>query len=218
MPKHNHTRLIMDLTDALRGSVPERDHNDALAALKRCQEMIANLANTVCSLDASGSYKELVSEASLYANILSGILGERGINADGWVNISKGYDPYKYLADKGVTPKPKSTRQLMEEKWEADRKAQEDKINQQLSELEWKQAQQRLKRELREAQKTKPRPVPIIDFEPFPDYINRLRAEQGLDPIMTSAKRGRPTGSKNKPKGIVSKVNAILEAKKGRKK
>jgi hypothetical protein len=173
MSKHNHTRLILDLTEALNRSVPERNHNDALAALRRCQEMIANLANTVCSLDASGSYKELVSEASLYANILSGVLGESGIRADGWVDITKGYDPYKHLADKGVITKPKTTRELMEERFVAERKAKKEEIDSFLSDLEWKRAQQKLKQAQRNiAEVVKP----VIEVVPVHEYINKLMA------------------------------------------
>jgi hypothetical protein len=250
MTKHNHTRLIMDLTEALNGSVPERKHNDALAALRRSQEMIANLANTVCSLDASGSYKELVSEASLYANILSGVLGESGIRADGWVDITKGYDPYRHLADKGVIPKPKTTRELMEEQFVAARKAQQAEIDRLIAENDRKRKARKAKRASK-AKTFPPLPTlteetfnewltgirdrkaaailslsdlmpssepfagPVIEVGPAHEYINKLRAEHGRGPIKPASKRGRPVGSKNKPKtGIVSKVNAILKANK----
>jgi hypothetical protein len=249
MSKHNHTRLIMDLTEALNGTVPERNHNDALAALRRCQEMIANLANTVCSLDASGSYKELVSEASLYANILSGALGESGIRADGWVDITKGYDPYKHLADKGIIAKPKTTRELMEEKWKADRQAQQAEIDRLIAENDRKREARKAKRASK-AKTFPPLPVltqetvdewlavmkdrraaailslsdlmplseppkgPVVEVVSRHEYINKLRAEHGRGPIKPASKRGRPVGSKNKPKGIVSKVNALTAAKK----
>jgi len=191
----------MDLTEALNGSVPERKHNDALAALRRSQEMIANLANTVCSLDASGSYKELVSEASLYANILSGVLGESGIRADGWVDITKGYDPYRHLADKGVIPKPKTTRELMEERFVAERKTKKEEIDRLLSDLEWKHAQRKLKQAQRNiAEVVKP----VIEVGPAHEYINKLRAEHGRAPIKPASKRGRPVGSKNKPKEVIN--------------
>lgn len=242
MSKHNHTRLILDLTEALNGSVPERNHNDALAALRRCQEMIANLANTVCSLDASGSYKELVSEASLYANILSGSLGESGIHADGWVDITKGYDPYKHLADKGVITKPKTTRELMEEKWKADRQAQQAEIDRLIAENDRKREARKAKRaskakalpplpaltpenvdewlaamrEKRAAailslsdlmRSPKPRVkrslAEVVEVGPLHEYVNKLRAEHGRGPIKPASKRGRPVGSKNKPKEVI---------------
>jgi hypothetical protein len=177
----------MDLTEALNGSVPERKHNDALAALRRSQEMIANLANTVCSLDASGSYKELVSEASLYANILSGVLGESGIRADGWVDITKGYDPYRHLADKGVIPKPKTTRELMEEKWQADRKAQQAEIDRLIAEHDRKRGRQ----------KVSATTMALIKAG-APKHLLKDAFIQPL--IKPATKRGRPVGSKNKPK------------------
>ena len=190
MTKHNYTRLIMDLTEALNGSVPERKHNDALAALRRSQEMIANLANTVCSLDASGSYKELVSEASLYANILSGVLGESGIRADGWVDITKGYDPHRHLANKGVIPKPKTTRELMEEKWQADRKAQQAEIDRLIAEHDRK----------RNARKVSATTMALIKAG-APKHLLKDAFVQPL--IEPSAKRGRPVGSKNKSKEVI---------------
>jgi hypothetical protein len=203
----------------------------------------------VCSLDASGSYKELVSEASLYANILSGALGESGIRADGWVDITKGYDPYKHLADKGIIAKPKTTRELMEEKWKADRQAQQAEIDRLIAENDRKREARKAKRASK-AKTFPPLPVltqetvdewlavmkdrraaailslsdlmplseppkgPVVEVVSRHEYINKLRAEHGRGPIKPASKRGRPVGSKNKPKGIVSKVNALTAAKK----
>ena len=249
VPAYLISELEAALDIAYKTTVPKRELDDALGALKRCQEMIANLANTVCSLDASGSYKELVSEASLYANILSGVLGGSGILADGWVDITKGYDPYKHLADKGIIAKPKTTRELMEEKWKADRQAQQAEIDRLIAENDRKREARKAKRASK-AKTLPPLPAltqetvdewlatmrdrraaailslsdlmplseppkgPVVEVGSRHEYINKLRAEHGRGPIKPALKRGRPVGSKNKPKGIVSKVNALMAAKK----
>jgi hypothetical protein len=54
----------------------------------------------------------------------------------------------------------------------------------------------------------------VVEVGPLHEYVNKLRAEHGRGPIKPASKRGRPVGSKNKPKGIVSKVNALMAAKK----
>jgi hypothetical protein len=104
----------------------------------------------------------------------------------------------------------------MEEKFVADRKAKREEIDRLLSDLEWKRAQRKLKqapRNIGEIVK------PVIEVGPVHEYINKLREEHGRGPIKPASKRGRPVGSKNKPKtGIVSKVNAIMKAKKGHNK
>ena len=208
MTKHNHTRLIMDLTEALRESVPKRDHNDVLAALKRCQEMIGKLSTVVLDLDASHQHGELMMEAKLYANVLTGFFD--GSTRD-WFDLAKGYNPRDYLTDKGAIKSTNPTRVQMEEQFVADRKAKKDEIDRLLSDLEWKRAQRKLKQAQRNIGKVV---KPVIEVGPLHEYINKLRAEHGRGPIKSASKRGRPVGSKNKPKGIVSKVSALMAAKK----
>ena len=193
--------LIKQLEEALTNSVPARRHNDVLAALKRCQELIGRLASTIADLDEDHNHSDLMFEAKLYANVLTGFFEGPGGE---WFDLSKGYDPRDYLANKGVI-KPAApvneTRVKMEEKFAADRKAKKDEIDRLLSELEWKRAQQKLKRAKRSlAEVVEPRPLPIIEIGPAHEYINKLRAEHGRGPIKPASKRGRPAGSKNKPK------------------
>ena len=186
MTQHNHTRLILDLTEALRGSVTKRRHDDVLAALKRCQELIGNLSIVVLDLDTKNQHGELMLEAKLYANVLAGFFND--VDRD-WLDLTKGYNPRDYLTTKGVIKAPNPTRIKMEEKFAADRKAQEDEINRIISDLEWKKAQKTLKRAKRS----------LVEV---------------VTPIKPASKRGRPIGSKNKRKGIVSKVNALMASKK----
>jgi hypothetical protein len=44
---------------------------------------------------------------------------------------------------------------------------------------------------------------PVIKVGPAHEYINKLRAEHGRGPIKPASKRGRPVGSKNKPKDVI---------------
>ena len=165
-------RLIKELEEALNNSVPARRHNDVLAALKRCQELIGSLAATVADLDKGHRHGELMIEAKLYANVLAGFFDDAKSD---WYDLAKGYNPRDYLTDKGAI---KST-------------------NPNIAEVV----------------------KPVIEVVPVHEYINKLRAEHGRGPIKPASKRGRPVGSKNKPKtGIVSKVNAIMKAKKGHNK
>jgi len=170
--------LIKQLEEALTNSVPARRHNDVLAALKRCQELIGRLASTIADLDEDHNHSDLMFEAKLYANVLTGFFEGPGGE---WFDLSKGYDPRDYLATKGVIkaaapPRPvNETRVKMEEKFAADRKAKKDEIDRLLSELEWKRAQQKLKREQR-------------------------KAATLVESVKPKPKRGRPAGSKNKPK------------------
>jgi hypothetical protein len=201
MTHNNYTRLIYDLTDALRESVPARRHYAALAALKRCQELLGRLASSIADLDEDHNHSDLMFEAKLYANVLTGFFEGPGGE---WFDLSKGYDPRDYLANKGVikTAAPvNETRVKMEEKFAADRKAKQDEIDRILSDLEWKRAQQKLKREQRKLKKeTEAVTLPKIEVMPVHEYVNKLRAEHGLGPVKPASKRGRPVGSKNKPK------------------
>lgn len=202
-------RLIKELEEALNNSVPARRYNDVLAALKRCQELIGNLAATVDDLDKGHRHGELMIEAKLYANVLAGFFDDAKSD---WYDLAKGYNPRDYLTDKGAIKSTNPTRVQMEEQFVAARKAKKEEIDRLLSDLEWKRA----KRKLKQAQRNIAEIVkPVIEVGPAHEYINKLRAEHGRGPIKPASKRGRPVGSKNKPKtGIVSKVNAILKANK----
>jgi len=172
--------LIKELEEALTNSVPARRHNDALAALKRCQELIGRLATTIEDLDVRHAHSDLMFEAKLYANVLGGFFDEKEMSATQWMDVGKGYNPREYLADKGVIKPINPTRVKMEEQFAAFRQAKQDEINQILSDLEWKRAQQKLKRAQR-------------------------KAATLVEPVKPKPKRGRPAGSKNKPKTGVRK-------------
>tara|TARA_R110000822_G_scaffold143954_7_gene282503 strand:+ start:3158 stop:3820 length:663 start_codon:yes stop_codon:yes gene_type:complete len=212
--------LIKELEEALTNSVPSRYYSDAITALKRCQEIIGRLAATIEDLDVRHAHSDLMFEAKLYANVLGGLFNEKDTALVKWTDVGKGYNPREYLADKGVIKPVNPTRVKMEEQFAAFRQAKQNEINQILLDLEWKRAQQKLKREQRKIAKAEPLAGPVIEVGPAHEYINKLRAEHGRGPIKPASKRGRPAGSKNKPKtGIVSKVNAILKAnKKGTRK
>lgn len=192
-------RLIKELEEALNNSVPARRHNDVLAALKRCQELIGNLAATVADLDMGHRHGELMIEAKLYANVLSGFFDDAGRD---WLDLEKGYNPRDYLTSKGVIKSTNPTRIKMEEKFAADRKAQEAHINQLIAENDRKREARKVSATTRALIKAGAPKHLLVDA-----YIKPL--------IEPASKRGRPAGSKNKPKtGIVSKVNAILKANK----
>jgi len=221
MTEYVPATLINQLEKALINSVPARRHNDVLAALKRCQELIGRLATTIVDLDREQKHGDLMFEAKLYANVLTGFFEGPGGE---WFDLSKGYDPRDYLATKGIikaaaaSSRPvNETRAQMEEKFAADRKAKHDEINRILSDLEWKRAQQKLKRAQRKLQKeAEAITMPVIEVGPAHVYVNKLRAEHGLGPVKPrkgykrslaevveppkTKKRGRPVGSKNKPK------------------
>jgi hypothetical protein len=191
-------RLIKELEEALNNSVPARRHNDVLAALKRCQELIGNLAATVADLDKSHRHGELMIEAKLYANVLAGFFDDAKSD---WYDLAKGYNPRDYLTDKGAIKSTNPTRVQMEERFVAERKAKKDEIDRLLSDLEWKRA----KRKLKQAQRNIGEVVkPVIEVGPAHEYINKLRAEHGRGPIKPASKRGRPAGSKNKPKEVIN--------------
>jgi hypothetical protein len=239
-------RLIKELEEALNNSVPARRHNDVLAALKRCQELIGNLAATVADLDKSHRHGELMIEAKLYANVLSGFFDDAGRD---WLDLEKGYNPRDYLTSKGAIKSTNPTRVQMEEQFVAARKAQQAEIDRLIAENDRKREARKAKRaskaktlpplpaltpenadkwiaEMRDRRaatilsrsdlmpSSKPLGGPVVEVGPLHEYVNKLRAEHGRGPIKPASKRGRPVGSKNKPKGIVSKVNAFMAAKK----
>lgn len=240
-------RLIKELEEALNNSVPARRYNDVLAALKRCQELIGNLAATVDDLDKGHRHGELMIEAKLYANVLAGFFDDAKSD---WYDLAKGYNPRDYLTDKGAIKSTNPTRVQMEEQFVAARKAQQAEIDRLIAENDRKREARKAKRaskaktfpplptlteetfnewltEIRDRRaaailslpdlmpSSEPLAGPAIEVGPAHEYINKLRAEHGRGPIKPASKRGRPVGSKNKPKtGIVSKVNAILKANK----
>jgi hypothetical protein len=232
MSQYNPYKIIREITEALEGfrnTVSQREHNDILAALKRCQELIGRLASTIVDLDVQQKHNELMLEAKLYANILSGFFEEanREPYETNFADIKSGFNPREYLKDKGVIKPLNETRVQMEEKFAADRKAKKDEIDRILSELEWKRAQQKLKREQRKlAKKTEVITLPKIEVMPVHEYVNKLRAAHGLGPVKPrkgykrslaevveppkpKRKGGRPLGSKNKPKVGVPPKAAI---------
>ena len=205
-----HLKRLEDALDiAYKTTVPKRKLDDALGALRRCQELLGRLAATIEDLDVRHAHSDLMFEAKLYANVLAGFFDDAKSD---WYDLAKGYNPRDYLTDKGAIKSTNPTRVQMEERFVAERKAKKDEIDRLLSDLEWKRA----KRKLKQAQRNIGEVVkPVIEVGPAHEYINKLRAEHGRGPIKPASKRGRPAGSKNKPKtGIVSKVNAILKANK----
>ena len=199
MTKHNHVQLIQDVTEALLGSVPKRRHEDVLGALKRCQELIGNLSAAVLDLDKQRMHGELMIEAKLYANVLSGFFDDAGRD---WLDLEKGYNPRDYLTSKGAIKSTNPTRVQMEEQFVAARKAQQAEIDRLIAENDRK----------REARKVSATTKALIKA----GAPKHLLVDAYIKPLIEPAsKRGRPVGSKNKPKtGIVSKVNAILKANK----
>jgi hypothetical protein len=202
--------LIAELEEALTNSVPARRYDDVLAALRRCQELIGRLASTIEDLDVRHAHSDLMFEAKLYANVLDGFFDEKDRAIGQWMDIGNGYNPREYLADKGVIKPVNPTRVKMEEQFAADRKAKQEEVDRILSDLEWKRDQRKLKRaQDRLAKETKSVTMPTIEVGPLHEYVNKLRAEHGRGPIKPASKRGRPVGSKNKPKSDVVPKAAV---------
>jgi hypothetical protein len=240
-------RLEAALDIAYKTTVPKRKLDDALGALRRCQELLGSLAATIEDLDVRHAHSDLMFEAKLYANVLCGFFDD---STRDWYDLQKGYDPRDYLTDKGAIKSTNPTRIKMEEKFVADRKAQQSEIDRLIAENDRKREARKAKRaskaktfsplptlteetfnewltEIRDRRaaailslqdlmpSSEPLAGPVTEVGPAHEYINKLRAEHGRGPIKPASKRGRPVGSKNKPKtGIVSKVNAILKANK----
>ena len=152
MSQYDAQKLILNITDALANSVPKRNYNDVLTALKRCQEMIGKLSSIVVDLDHDQRHGEIMLEAKLYANVLGGFFDDMNLD---FFDLRKGYDPRQYLKDKGVILSAGVT----------------------------------MSKE---------------------DYVARLRDQLGSVP--PKRRRGRPAGSKNKPKP------APVKGKKGARK
>ena len=84
-----------ELADALAASVPKKDYERVLTALKRCQELLAVGAVYVTNANAA-------LEMRTYASALSGYFEDMGNYPAAYFNISDGYDPAEYLKGKGV--------------------------------------------------------------------------------------------------------------------
>ena len=76
MAHYKPYKIIEEVTEALTGSVPRKHYNEVLAALSRCREMIANLATVVAEIDKEQKHGELMLEAKLYASIIGGFFEE----------------------------------------------------------------------------------------------------------------------------------------------
>jgi hypothetical protein len=228
MTKHNHVQLIKNITEALLDSVSKRRHEDVLGALKRCQELIGNLSAAVLDLDRRQAYGDLMLEAKLYANVLDGFFGEKDMSITQWMDIGKGYNPYAHLTDKGVLKTTPSAAEKRLADLKLDFPQQNiDELDQLIADIDRAMAPIPLKSPLvrapRVGVKMHPRVKKIDPSEMDAETAAFAKATGGTvyrrvgSVAVPTAKprRGRPVGSKNKPKtGIVSKVNAILKANK----
>jgi hypothetical protein len=178
MPTYSPYEIIRDVTEALEGSVPRRDHIEVLNALKRCQEMIGSLANVIVKLDKEQFFNELMLEAKLYANILGGFFDGPGRD---FIDIKDNFDPREYLKDKGVIKQPLMVPITVESKEDYIarlRKEHQDSIER-AARLKRRQAMQ--------------------------EIGDKIAADLGIiQPAPASKKkRGRPIGSKNKSKDVL---------------
>jgi hypothetical protein len=220
--------LIAELEAALKDTVPEKRYNDVITALKRCQELIGNLAATVADLDKQHMHGDLMFEAKLYANVLDGFFGEKDMSITQWMDIGKGYNPYAHLTDKGVLKTTPSAAEKRLADLKLDFPQQDiDELDQLIADIDRAMAPIPLKSPLvrapRVGVKMHPRVKKINPSEMDAETAAFAKATGGTvyrrvgSVAVPTAKprRGRPVGSKNKPKtGIVSKVNAILKANK----
>jgi hypothetical protein len=164
MSQYDPHKLILNITDALANSVPKRDYNDVLTALKRCQEMIGKLSSVLVDLDADQKHGELMLEAKLYANVLGGFFDDMNLD---FFDLRKGYDPREYLKNKGVIKHPTPSITV----------------------------------ESRDSYIARLR----LEHEASMDRLAKARAKEAQDIIVAQLAikkrgRGRPIGSKNKPK------------------
>lgn len=185
MAHYNAHRLIEEVTEALTGSVPRKHYNEVLAALSRCREMIANLATVVAEIDKEQKHGELMLEAKLYASIIGGLFSEahRGPFETNWADIKSGFNPREYLKDKGVI-KPDLKESLKKAAVEAEELAKE--LTKSTNYIIGKRKAQRAE---------------------YEQKVNELIAQITRKP----KKRGRPIGSKNKPKAMtIDQIEATL--------
>jgi hypothetical protein len=213
MTKHNHVQLIQNITEALLGSVPQRRHEDVLGALKRCQELIGRLSAAVLDLDRRQAYGDLMIEAKLYANVLDGFFGEKEMSITQWMDISKGYNPYAHLTDKGILKATPSTAEKRLADLKLDFPQQDiDELDQLIADIDRAMAPIPLKSPLvrapRVGVKMHPRVKKIDPSEMDAETAAIVKAtggkvyrQVGSVAIPIKATRlGRPVGSKNKPK------------------
>ena len=213
MTKHNHVQLIQDVTEALLGSVPKRRHEDVLGALKRCQELIGKLSAAVLDLDKQRMHGDLMLEAKLYANVLDGFFGEKDMSITQWMDIGKGYNPYAHLTDKGVLKATPSAAEKRLADLKLDFPQQDiDELDQLIADIDRAMAPIPLKSPLVRAPrvdvKMHPRVKKIEPSEMDAETAAFAKATGGTvyrrvgSVAVPTAKprRGRPIGSKNKPK------------------
>lgn len=174
MPIYSPYETIRRVTEALEGSVPRRNHIEVLNALRRCQEMIGGLANAIVQLDKDEKHGELMLEAKLYANIISGFF-EDGPGRD-FIDIKDNFDPNEYLKGKGVIREPLMVPITIESK--------EDYIA-------------RLRKEHQESME---RAFRLKRRRAMQEIGDKIAADLGIIEPAPKKKRGRPAGSKNKPK------------------
>jgi len=84
-----------ELTEALAVSVPKKDYERVLVALKRCQELLAVGAVYVTDADTA-------LEMRTYAGALDGHFRDIENYPSAYFDISGGFDPTEYLKRKGV--------------------------------------------------------------------------------------------------------------------
>jgi hypothetical protein len=173
MSQYNPYRIIREITEALEGfqdTVSQRQYNDVLGALRRSQEMIGKLSAAVLELDKDHRHGELMIESKLYANVLAGFFDEKNMSMEQWFDLGKGYNPYEHLTDKGVLKRPA-------------RKEPELVANPvEFSKTDWAMERAKHLRRLRVMKATE-------------------EIEKALAPAPAPAKkRGRPIGSRNRPK------------------
>lgn len=142
MTQYNAYRIIREVTEALEGSVPRQHYVEALNALNRCREMIGGLAAVIVAIDKEQKHGELMLEAKLYANILNGYFEQEGARF-GFRDISNGFDPREYLADKGVIKSANPTRIAMEEQFAAERKRKREEFDALIAEIDGKPKRRR---------------------------------------------------------------------------
>jgi hypothetical protein len=145
-----------------------------------------------------------------------------------WMDIGKGYNPYAHLTDKGVLKTTPSAAEKRLADLKLDFPQQDiDELDQLIADIDRAMAPIPLKSPLvrapRVGVKMHPRVKKINPSEMDAETAAFAKATGGTvyrrvgSVAVPTAKprRGRPVGSKNKPKtGIVSKVNAILKANK----
>lgn len=179
------TKLVHDLTEALEGSVPRKLHVEVMSALNRCREMIGTLAAVLVETDKEQKHGELMLEAKLYANVLNGYFDQEGPRF-GFHDITHGFNPREYLIDKGV---------IKREPLKVDRgdevKAAAVKAAERAREIRKEQADHRAHKFSQ---------IQNLRVMMSEDVESLIKAIKTKSVAPTPKKRGRPLGSKNRPK------------------